>query len=97
MSSTAHGVEVATSTYRLPSDHPFERGYAPGTLQRHAISVHRLTSALKAARTNPALFRRLPQSRTARGLTLRDPDSVIPTEPGGALGEPWNVADARQT
>lgn len=56
MSSTAHGVEADASTYLLPSDYPFERGNAPGTLQRHAIPVQRLTSALKASQTNLTFF-----------------------------------------
>lgn len=54
--ATAHGVEAASSTYLLPSDYPFDRGYAPDTLRRHAISVRRLTTAMRGSRTNLAFF-----------------------------------------
>ena len=54
--ATAHGVEAGSSTYLLPSDYPFERGYAPGTLRRHAIPVQRLARSLQGARANLAFF-----------------------------------------
>jgi hypothetical protein len=54
--ATAHGVEAASSTYLLPSDYPFDRGYAPDTLRRHAIPVRRLTTALRGSRTNLVFF-----------------------------------------
>ncbi len=54
--ATAHGVETATATYLLPSDYPFDRGYAPATLRRHAIPVSMLAQLLQGARVNLAFF-----------------------------------------
>lgn len=54
--STGHGVEHEGSTYLLPGDYPFLRGYCTTLLAQHAVPVDRIASACKAKKVNLTFF-----------------------------------------
>ena len=54
--STGHGVEHEGSTYLLPGDYPFLRGYGTTLLAQHAVPVDRIASACKAKKVNLTFF-----------------------------------------
>lgn len=54
--ATAHGFDVAGTTYLLPSDFPAEQGIGAASLRRHAVPVPRLAAALRARSVNLLFF-----------------------------------------
>ena len=54
--STGHGVEAEGRTYLLPGDYPFDQGYRPAVLRRHAVPVDRLVASTRGGRLNLVFF-----------------------------------------
>ena len=54
--STGHGVAHEGSTYLLPGDYPFLRGYGATLLAQHAVQVDRIAAACKARKVNLTFF-----------------------------------------
>lgn len=54
--STGHGVEADGQTYLLPGDYPFDQGYSPVALRRHALPVDRLVTSARGRQLNLVFF-----------------------------------------